>query len=87
MKLSKLCKQFCKEKVVIKLAFTFFKITNYFSYEDLISDDLKYFLAYKSTCASCSSSYIGKTCSHFKTRIQERIKKDNKYHVFLAFAL
>ena len=26
-------------------------------------------------CASCSSSYIGETCCHFKTRIEE---KDNK---------
>ena len=33
-------------------------------------------------CASCSSSYIGKTCRQFKTRIEEHIKKDNKYHIF-----
>ena len=37
---------------------------------------------YKFTCASCSSSYIGKTCRHFKTRIEEHIKKDNKSHIF-----
>ena len=40
------------------------------------------FLAYKFTCASCSSSYIGKTCRRFKTRIEEHIKKDNKSHIF-----
>ena len=39
-------------------------------------------------CASCSSSYIGETCCHFKTRIEEKdnkiknIKKDNKSHIF-----
>ena len=33
-------------------------------------------------CAGCSSSYIGKTCRQFKTRIEEHIKKDNKYHIF-----
>ena len=55
---------------------------NYFSYNDPIPNDLKFFLVYKFTCASCSSSYIGKTCSHFKTRIEEYIKKDNKSHVF-----
>ena len=42
---------------------------------------MKSFLVYKFTCASCSSSYIGKTC-HFKTRIEEHIKKDNKSHIF-----
>ena len=36
------------------------KIKNYFSYRDPISNDLKCFLVYKFTCASCSSSYIGK---------------------------
>ena len=76
----KLCKEFCKEN--FKLVFTSFKIKNYFSYKDPIPDDLKSFLVYKFTCASCSSSYIGETCHHFKTRIEEHIKKDNKYYIF-----
>ena len=29
-----------------------------------------------------SSSYIGKTCRHFKTRIEEHIKKDSKLYIF-----
>ena len=33
------------------------------------------------TCASCSSSYIGTTCRHFKTRIEEHVKKYNKSHI------
>ena len=37
---------------------------------------------YKFTCAICSSSYIGETCRHFKTRIEEHIKKHNKSHIF-----
>ena len=68
-KLSKLCKEFCKENFNIKLVFNLFKIKNYFSYIDPIPNDLIYFLVYKYTCASCSSSYIGETCCHFKTRI------------------
>ena len=76
-KLLKLCKEFCKENFNIKLVFNSFKIKNYFSYKDPIPDDLKSFLVYKFTCASCSSSYIGETCRHFKTRIEEHIKKDN----------
>ena len=53
-RLSKLCKEFCKENFVV----------------------------YKFTCASCSSTYIGKTCRNFKTRIEEHIRKDNKSHIF-----
>ena len=81
-KLSKLCKEFCKENFNIKLVFNSFKIKNYFSYKDPIPNDLKSFLVYKFTCACCSSSYIGETCRHFKTRIEEHIKKDNKSHIF-----
>ena len=39
------------------------------------------FVVYKFICASCSSSYISETC-HFKTTIEENIKKDNKLHIF-----
>ena len=81
-KISKLCKEFCKENFNIKLVFNSFKIKNYFSYKDPIPNDLKSFLVYKFTCASCSSSYIGETCHHFKTRIEDHIRKDNKSHIF-----
>ena len=74
-KLLKPCKEFCKENVNIKLVFTSFKIKNYFSYKDPVPDNLKYFLVYKSTCTSCSFRYIGEMCRHFKTRIEEHIKK------------
>ena len=63
-KLSKLYKEFCKENFNIKLVFNSFKIKNYFSYKDPIPDDLKSFLVYRFTCASCSSSYIGEICHH-----------------------
>ena len=81
-RLSKLCNMFCKENFNIRLVFNSFKIKNCFPYKDPITNDLKYFLVYKFTCASCSSSYIGETCRHFKTRIEEYIKKDNKSHIF-----
>ena len=58
IKLSKLCKEFCKENLNIKLVLDSFKIKNYFSYKDPILNDLKYFLVYKVACASCSPSYI-----------------------------
>ena len=80
IKLSKLCKEFCKEIFNIKLVFNSFRIKNYFSCKDPIPNDLKSFLVCKFTCASCSSSYISETCC--QTRIEEHIKKDNKSHIF-----
>ena len=80
-KLSRLCKEFCKENVNIKLVFTSFKIKNYYSNKNPIPDEMKSFLVYKFTCASCSSGF-GETCSHFKTRIEEHIRKDNKSNIF-----
>ena len=75
-KLSKLCKEFFKENFNIKLVFSSFKIKNYFSYKDQIPNDLKYFLVYKFTCASCSSSYVVEICRHFKLRsISESITR------------
>ena len=78
---SELSTEFCKEHVNIKLVFTSFKIKNYFSFKDLIPNYLKSFLVYRFTCASCNSSYMGKTCGHFQTRIEEHIKKDCKSYI------
>ena len=66
----------------MKLVFSSFETKSYFSYKDPIPDHLKSFLVCKFTCASCRSSYTGETCHHFKTRIEEHIKKDNKSHTF-----
>ena len=43
---------------------------------------MKPFLVYTFSCARGSSSYIGETCPHFKTRIEEHIKKDKKSRIF-----
>ena len=43
---------------------------------------MKSFQIYKFTCASSSPHYIGGTCCHFKTRIEEHINKNNKSHSF-----
>ena len=55
---------------------------NYFSYKESIPDNLKSFIVYKFTYGSCSFSYIGETCCHFKTTIEEHIKKNDKF-IFL----
>ena len=66
----------------MKLVFNSFKIENYFSYKDPIINDFKSLLVYNFACASSSSSYIGETCRHFKRRIEKRIKRDSKSHIF-----
>ena len=43
---------------------------------------MKSSLLYQFTCAGCSYSYISNTCRHFKTRIEDHMKKDNKSHIF-----
>ena len=74
-KLLKLCKEFCKENLNIKLVFNSFKIKNYFSYKDPILNDLKSFLVYKFTCDSCSSSYIGKLVVISKLELRSMSKR------------
>ena len=81
-RLSKPCKNFCKNSFNMKLVFNSLKIKDYFTYKDPIPNDLKSFLVYKFACAISSSSYIGETCRHFRTRIEEHIKKDSKSHIF-----
>ena len=48
-------------KKIADTSFNSFKIKNYLSCKEPIPHDLKSFLVYKFTCASCGSSYIGKT--------------------------
>ena len=60
------------------LVFNSFTVKNYFSYKDSILPDLKSFQVYIFNCASCTSSYIGETCRYFETRIEERVRKDDK---------
>ena len=69
--------------VVIKIREMRFYLTfGFLGFKNPIPNDLKSFLVYKFTCASCNSSHIDETCRHFKTSIEEYIKKDNKYHIF-----
>ena len=51
----KICKEFFKEHFNIKLVFSSFKSKNYFSYNDLIRNDLKSFLVYSFSYNSYNS--------------------------------
>ena len=58
-----------------KTVFTSFKINNHFSTKDKTPYFSKSFLVHKFVSARCNSSYIGETYRHFKTRIDEHVKK------------
>ena len=81
-KLSSKEKSLVKKILTLRQILIHSKLKNYFSYKDPIPNDSKSLLVYTFTCASCSSNYIGEMCHHFKTRIEEHIKKDNKSHIF-----
>ena len=69
-----------------KTVFTSFKINNYFSTKDKTPYFSKSFLVHKFVSARCNSSYIGETCRHFKTRIDEHVKKTkNLTYIYINF--
>ena len=69
-KLPKFSKELYNENCNFKLVFNWLKIENYFSWKDPIPNDFNSFLVYKFTCANFISTYIGKTCLHFKIRVE-----------------
>ena len=40
-------------------------------------------LVYKFVFARCNSCYIGETCRHFNTRMDEHVKKDKKCNIYI----
>ena len=79
-KLSKICLP--TTSPYLKIVFTSFKITNYFTNKDKTPYLLKSFLVYKFVCARCNSCYIGQSCCHFKTRIDEYVKKVKRSNIY-----
>ena len=81
-KINNLIKNLCKPNTKIKLVFSSFKIKQFFSYKDKTPLDMKSMIVYQFTCASCGARYIGETIRHFRTRMDEHVKRDNKSNVF-----
>lgn len=80
-KVSKLCKRFCKNKI-IQLVFVPFKVGDIFSVKDTIPNTLKSYVVYKFSCAGCNSCYIGETKRHLTTRIKEHLGTDKNSHIY-----
>ena len=59
---------FCKVKIVFR---TSNRLTNYFSFKDVVPEPLRSCQIYNFRCGSCNASYIGKTFRHMKVRVSE----------------
>ena len=80
-KVTALCEKLCK-KTKIKIAFTSFKIGNYFSTKDPIPKCYKSRIVYKFVCEGCNAHYIGHTTKQLFFRINEHFGRDKKSHIF-----
>ena len=60
--------QFCKVKIVFK---TSNRLTNYFSFKDVVPESLRFCQIFNFTCGSCNASYIHKTFKHMKVKVSE----------------
>ena len=76
-----LVKTFCKG-IDVKVVLTPFKISNKFSYKDLLPFHLQSFIVYKFVCANCKVCYVVETTRHFITRINKLLQKDAKSNIF-----
>ena len=83
-KINQLCKRFCKI-LKVKLVFTREKLRCVFSAEDPYKSEHLSKVVYKFVCASCNASYVGQTCQHLGTRIDEHFGKDKKSHIYQHF--
>ena len=80
-KIDQLCKRFCKS-LKVKLVFTSEKLRCAFSTKDPYQSEHLSKVVYKFVCASCNASYVGQTCRHLATRIDEHFGKDKKSHIY-----
>ncbi|CAF4387530.1 unnamed protein product [Rotaria sp. Silwood2] len=55
------------------------RIGRSFKNKDAVSDELKAGVVYEATCSQCNNSYIGQTCRHLKTRINEHLYDQKKF--------
>ena len=80
-KIDQLFKRFCKS-LKVKLVFTSEKLRCAFSTKDPYKSEHLSKVVYKFVCASCNASYVGQTCRHLATRIDEHFGKDNKSDIY-----
>ena len=73
--------QLCKS-LKVKLAFTNEQLRCAFLTKDPYQSEHLSKVVYKSVSASCNACYVGQTCRHMATRIDEHFGKDKKSHIY-----
>ena len=81
-KITKLINEFCKPNVLVKIAFTPYKLMSSFSTKDKCPESLKSYVVYKFSCAGCNSCYVGHTTHHLNTRIDQHFRTDVNSQIF-----
>ena len=54
------------------------RISQNFTTKDTLKAELKSGIVYEAACPLCNDKYIGKTCRHFQTRINEHLLDQKK---------
>ena len=85
-KIKRLIDKYCKPGTLINIAFSAFKISQFFQVKDKRLSDLNSSLVYKFTCG-CNSKYVGFTARHLKVRIDEHLHRDKNSHIFKHLAM
>ena len=81
-KLNNIILKYSKRNTNIKLVFSSFKISLFFSLKDRVTFRLRYHAVCKFVCGSCKGDYIGCTKLHLSTRIKAHFEIDKKSHVY-----
>ena len=76
-----LIKYYCNNLDII-LIYTSFKIVALLSVKNPVPSGLHSWVIYKFSCAGCEACYVGETCRHFTTHVQEHLTTDRASHVF-----
>ena len=82
IKIKKLLLKFCKENTNVRLIFTTYKISSYFSTKDVMPNLFKSNVVYKFSCAGCTSCYVGRTHVYFNERRYEHLNTDKASGIF-----
>ena len=71
-RIKRLSKLYCNN-LIIKIVFSSFKIGTWLSLKDPIPCGLRSRVVYKFSCARCCACYVGETCRHVSTRVNEHV--------------
>ena len=82
IKISKIIKRFCKDKIKVNIVFNTCKIKSFFSVKDVLPKCFMSGVIYKFKCQECNSCYVGRTHKYFNDRQSEHLDTDKNSAIF-----